>query len=107
METGFADELTFWEDQISGRGQYAAGVLTRLDLTRQPPEYRYDFEPLILRLGTERRRPGRGVDVGSGPASIFSYGHHTGRFEVIAADPLANAYVELLAKYGYAPTSPM
>jgi SAM-dependent methyltransferase len=107
MDAAFADELAFWDEQISGRGQYSSGVLTRLDLTRQPPEYRYDFEPLILRLGEEERRKPRVVDVGSGPASIFSYGHATGRFALIAVDPLADAYQELLQRHGYAPTSPM
>ena len=107
---GFDDELAFWDEQISGKGQYSSGVLTRLDLTRQPPEYRYDFEPLILQLGRESGRPDplpMVVDVGSGPASIFSYGAAQGRFHLVAADPLADEYVEILRKYGYESTSKM
>lgn len=107
---GFDDELAFWDEQISGKGQYSAGVLIRLDLTRQPPEYRYDFEPLILQLGRESGRfdPMPIVlDVGSGPASIFSYGAAQGRFRLVAADPLASEYVEILRKYGYQTTSDM
>jgi len=107
MEAGFAEELAFWDEQIGGNGQYSAGVLTRLNLTKQPNEYRYDFEPLILRLGAEQGCLAHVLDVGSGPASIFSYGHHLGRYEVIAVDPLADAYIELLQTHGYAPTCPM
>ncbi len=104
---GFDDEIAFWDEQISGRGPYSEGVLNRLDLSKQPGEYRWDFEPLVMRLGADCGRKGRVLDVGSGPASIFSYGHHTGRIEVVAADPLADAYKAILRRHKFQPTSPM
>jgi SAM-dependent methyltransferase len=103
----YVEELAFWEAQIRGDGMYASGVLTRLDLSRQPPEYRWDVEPVILDLGRAVDRRPRVLDVGAGPASVFSYGAHCGRFELVAADPLADQYIALLRKYGYSPTCPM
>lgn len=107
LNAGFQEELDFWEEQISGRGQYSMGVLSRLNMSKQPPEYRHDFEPLILELGREMGRLPQVLDVGSGPASIFSWGHKQGTFDLIAVDPLASRYQELLRRYGYEPTSPM
>jgi SAM-dependent methyltransferase len=104
---GLRNELSFWEDQISGKGLYSASVLSRLDLSKQPPEYRYDFEPLILQLGLQMGRKARILDVGSGPASIFSWGYCKNLFDLVAVDPLALEFVHILKRYGFEATSPM
>lgn len=101
------DEVRFWEDQLSGTGQYSDPYLDRFDLSKPGWAYRDDLEDLISALGIEAGRPARVLDVGSGPASVFSYGFFTGRFDLLAADPLAAEYLTLMKKYSLPQLCPM
>jgi len=47
------------------------------------------------------------LDPGSGPLSYLAWGHQQGTIEVVAADPLAPIYLELLHKHRLRPTAPL
>ncbi len=101
------DEISFWEEQLSGDGQYSDLYLDRFDLSKPGWAYRDDLEDLIRALGAEKARSGRVLDVGSGPGSVFSYGYFTGRFDLVAVDPLVTEYLALMKKHGRPQICPM
>jgi ubiquinone/menaquinone biosynthesis C-methylase UbiE len=101
----FADEIQFWDRELTLQGTFAKDMTNRAKNPEAvfPP----DLLPLIEDL---RERYGclpRVLDAGSGPLSYLAHGHQQKRIELTAADPLADVYLDLLAKHGIQPTSPL
>ncbi len=98
-------ELYYWEKQFAGVGDFSACMTLRANKSTQRQLFPVELLPFFERVQGEVKpgsRP-RVLDVGAGPISTLSWGHHVGLFELATADPLAGEYKKLLCSYGYEP----
>jgi SAM-dependent methyltransferase len=92
----YADEIKFWE-----------GILRTGSALLFDPKVRAMAVPAELRrcaveLATEFHRPPRLLEVGSGPLSLLAGAVDEGLCTVVAVDPLARVYRQLLDHHGIA-----
>jgi SAM-dependent methyltransferase len=96
------DEAAFWDRWIATRGNGA-----RLDFDgRMHPESPIMDPYLLDAIAAIPRDPVRVLDVGAGPISTVGLRNYRspGRaIELVAVDPLADRYLELLARAGLTP----
>jgi SAM-dependent methyltransferase len=88
-------ELAFWSDLIAGNHSNAAWVAEfrkRVAGTVPFPEH---LKPFVAVSGHTRI-----LDVGAGPATTLGFANKRQAIEIVAIDPLADAYNDLLAKHG-------
>ncbi len=105
---GFAVELAYWDRELSLQGDHPLAIHQRTDPARMHEAFpQQDLLPWIEALAKETDRRPRVLDVGSGPLSMLALGPQTGRFDLVAADPLAAHYERLLAKHGFRPGYPL
>ncbi len=97
----FDSELAYWDLELSLKGTYPHDILDRTQPERMVHIYPAYIDPLLREVAERRKCRPAVLDVGSGPLSMLIYGAENGIFDLTCADPLADAYVELLAKYGY------
>ncbi|MGB7157944.1 MAG: methyltransferase domain-containing protein [Tepidisphaeraceae bacterium] len=92
------DELSFWDDYLRTRG----GEWPDEFAQRVNPD-----APLIEMAIVNRIRPGRRrariLDVGAGPLTILGKQLPGVTLDIIAVDPLADSYNELLERHGIIP----
>jgi hypothetical protein len=98
----FVDELAFWDLELSGWG-YHDDVIARLTV---PGQMSREFPPTLHELVKDFSKP-RVLDVGSGPLSYLGFGAHRGLFDLVATDPLAKPYEQLLRRNGLNPGYPI
>jgi SAM-dependent methyltransferase len=91
-------ELAYWDEVISGRYKNKE----RVDLFRQRASGGYPF-PTHLASYIASTGINRILDVGSGPHTTIGSKGLTATVEIVAIDPLADAYNTLLEKYGILP----
>ncbi|HKX46828.1 MAG TPA: class I SAM-dependent methyltransferase, partial [Planctomycetota bacterium] len=97
---GLADEIAYWDAELSLRGVHAEYMRRRLDPARRREEYPIWLEPVIdARAELCGRRPLRAVDLGSGPLTTLAWGHEHGALVVDAVDPLADEYRKLIERH--------
>lgn len=90
-------ELVFWERQIVGVGAESAKMLIQLDVARHDELVPRDIRPFVRYIPQD----GQVLDVGSGPISLLSGGHHAGKWKLTATDLLTESYQQLLKAYGH------
>ncbi len=96
-QAGHAEEIAFWDEWLATRGgQWPASFSTRVNPQRPLQSY---FEDL-LPSGLEHARI---LDVGAGPLTFVGFQSPRRTLEVVAVDPLAQAYDDLLAKHAVTP----
>lgn len=94
----FDAEIAYWDKELSLKGDYASNILARLTPEKMIDEYPTLFEKY---RGKISRTGAKVLDVGSGPLSLLAYGYYQKLYELDCVDPLADKYLELLAKYDY------
>ena len=102
----FAEEINYWDRELSLQGTYPEAILRRATPERMTEEFPHYLAPYFdeLRAVAAPHKP-KVLDVGSGPLSMLAFGHRTGMFELTCVDPLADDYHALLAKHGRSPNS--
>ncbi len=90
----FLDELDYWE-----------GYLKKRPASLSDPTIRQAAFPTELRgpaadIRREHGRQARVLEIGSGPVSVLASGIDEGLVSVVALDPLARPYRDLLSLYG-------
>jgi SAM-dependent methyltransferase len=92
-------EVAFWDRWLTSRGEASPWDYER----RLDPAFALQ-EPTILEF-LDRTAPPRGriLDVGAGPLTWLGRTHPTTALEVVAVDPLAAEYDDLLARHGIEP----
>jgi len=101
---GFDEEISFWDRELSLKGSFAEDMRKRA--TDPQKVFPQEITPYLDELRKTTPRP-RVLDPGSGPLSYLAWGHQQGTIEVVAADPLAPIYLELLHKHRLRPTAPL
>jgi len=94
------EEIEFWDKWFRTRGgQWPDDYLRRIDPQQRLPDL---IEKVLADKGVERGSAIRILDLGSGPLTYV--GSHSDRYsvEVVAIDPLADAYNLLIQKHGIA-----
>lgn len=97
------DELAFWTREAALRGAFADEIARRLDPANRPGEHPAFAVPDVVAWAVRRTgvpRP-RVVDLGSGPLSVLAAAHERGAVDVVAIDPLADEYAQLIAERGW------
>lgn len=95
-----AEELDFWRDSLSSDTDIGALHRERLEVR--------ELEPWIREHVDTEADPVRILDVGSGPLTVLGCRWPGRTLEVVAVDPLADAYNELLDTLGLdAPVRPV
>ena len=95
-EKGLSEELYFWDAWLEGRLQNAEDRAYRLSSHRPFPWW---VKPLIPKQAGEVRI----LDVGAGPVTELGAQWEGREVEIVAVDPLADPYAELLKKYSICP----
>lgn len=104
-DADWQEEISFWDKELSLTGLFAADMAKRL---REPEKvFPSDVIPYIEELSQKHGRRPRVLDAGCGPLPYLAYGHLSGKMELVGADPLAEVYLQLLAKHGHQPTAPL
>jgi SAM-dependent methyltransferase len=94
---GHAEEIAFWDEWLATHGgQWPASFSDRIDPQRP-------LQPFFEALLPPDLKHARILDVGAGPLTHVGFQSPQRRLEVVAVDPLAPAYDELLARHGVAP----
>jgi SAM-dependent methyltransferase len=91
----YESEISFWKEALTGKKvKFVEDALN--------PATREDIFPARLRpyVGKNNQKL-RLLDVGSGPISPFAWGIDMNLLDVVAIDPLADAYNALLAELNY------
>src|SRR4051812_46574069 len=88
-------ELIFWERQVIGVGCEVEKMKVQLDVDRHDELVPNDIRPFISLIPAG----GNVLDVGSGPISLLSGGHHKGQWKLTATDLLTSSYQALLNSY--------
>lgn len=94
------EEVEFWDKWFRTRGgQWPEDYLRRIDPRQRLPDL---IEKALVDKGVERGSAIRILDLGSGP--LTAVGSRSDRYsvEVVAIDPLADAYNLLIRKHGIA-----
>jgi GT2 family glycosyltransferase/glycosyltransferase involved in cell wall biosynthesis/SAM-dependent methyltransferase len=94
-------ELEFWDKELSLQGEYSESILNRSIPERMRTEFPSYTLAVIEQFWHKNNARPRVLDIGSGPLSMFAFGSHDGIIDLVAADPLADKYKELLDKYHY------
>lgn len=95
---GEKEEMHFWDKELSLKGKFTKYIMRRLD----PKLRKEDFPEKLLELSFRSfsgEQPYQVLELGSGPLSTLAYGVDIGLIEVVAIDPLADAYASLYKKY--------
>jgi len=98
----FFEELSFWDAELSLKGQYAEFTRKRINPLQRKEEFPTAIFDRIIPLLEQRfgpARPFKCVEIGSGPVSNLAYGVDIGLLDVTAVDPLAEEYARLYEKY--------
>jgi SAM-dependent methyltransferase len=96
---GFHDELEFWADYLATRGGAWTGSYAR----RLDPGAQVD-DPLLREcIATVPGTTVTILDVGAGPLTSVGRAYPGKRIELVAVDPLADRYDELLREHGVTP----
>jgi SAM-dependent methyltransferase len=103
----FAEELAFWDRELSLQGDYAEGVRWRLDPERMHLNYPPEMLSYLGMLRNDFAEKIEVLDVGSGPLSMLALGARQGNYGLTCVDPLADEYMALLGKYGHEPPWPL
>ncbi len=103
----YDSEIGFWDKELSLKGDYSEPILNRSVPERMINEFPTYTLPVIEALQRKNNAKPRVLDIGSGPLSMFAYGSHQELIDLVAADPLADQYKELLDKYHYTLTYPL
>ncbi len=97
---GLSEEIAYWDEELALRGVHAEYVRRRLDPERRREEYPTWIEGLVkARSQATKRGTLRAIDLGSGPLTTLAWGHEHGQLQVLALDPLADEYGELIARH--------
>lgn len=99
----FQSEIDFWDRELSLKGDYPKAIINRSSKDKSKAEYPEVLEKYAKKVAQKLGKKSLPVvlDVGSGPLSQLSYGHHANLIHLYCADPLARAYYKLHLKYGY------
>jgi SAM-dependent methyltransferase len=93
------DEVAFWSDYLATRGGAWRGAYARRLDPAAPVE-----DPLLYDcIGAVPRREVTILDVGAGPLTSVGAAYPGKRIEVVAVDPLAERYDELLRRFEVEP----
>ncbi|QSB16861.1 class I SAM-dependent methyltransferase [Natronosporangium hydrolyticum] len=99
---GLSDELAFWQSALRGETEYLRSRLTQM---LSPEGRRAKFPVRLLahlrQFAEQTGRPALILDAGAGPFSTLAWASEQRLAEVVAVDPLAEAYAQMLAEYGY------
>ena len=96
---GLPAELEYWTDYLSSHGgEFPDGYRKRLD-----PETQVTDPVLIEAIERAPGDPVRILDVGAGPLTILEKRHPGHRLEIVATDPLADAYDGVFEQFGITP----
>lgn len=95
-EAGKKNETEFWSNWIKTKGaEWTQDYINRLDVNLPFQDYLIQFLPDRYELAI--------LDVGAGPLTPLGKVLKGHKLNIIAVDPLANEYNELLEKYNIAP----
>lgn len=101
-EDPFEAEIAFWREYLSGR---PPAVSDAHAWRRAFPPH---LSPLLDELTAAAGRKVEALEVGSGPVSLLAWGVEKGLFTLIAVDPLAETYEQLMHSHGYSyPVAPV
>lgn len=97
---GLADELGFWRAWVEGRGlDWPHDFAARFDPTRELATWLRRLVEPVLASGDVVRV----LDVGAGPATTLGALWPGRALELVAVDPLAESYNEVLDRFGLCP----
>lgn len=101
-DSALEKEIAFWERIVDGTHRFPE----RSERFRQRIAGKLSFPRYLLKyLAADRTN--RILDVGSGPASLFGPPTPPLKAEVVAIDPLADPYNEMLRRHGLTPFYPV
>ncbi len=96
---GHRDEIAFWDEWLATRGGlWPDSFRNRIDPQRP-------LQPFFEALLPPDCMQARILDVGAGPLTFVGFQSPKRSLEVVAVDPLAPAYDDLLARHGIQPVS--
>jgi SAM-dependent methyltransferase len=89
----YISEIDWWDHYLEKR------PVTIFDPEHRRKAFPTQLLPFIRRIQENKKKKVRLLEIGSGPVSLLAWGVDQGLFDLVAVDPLAEDYKQLMVKH--------